>query len=60
MKIEAKKKYVCTKSASPGYKKGSVYEAYLNKEGRLCFMGDDGFEDICSNLISTFTEHKED
>lgn len=53
-KFAAGRAYVCTKSASPGYKEGKIYIAYDNDNGYTCLMGDDGFEDLCSMLVSTF------
>lgn len=46
--------YECTNSESPGYKKGSRYQAYKNDKGVLCLMGSDGYEDPVANLISSF------
>lgn len=46
--------YQCIKSASPGYSEGGLYVAYTNENGVVCFKGDDGFEDICSMLVSAF------
>lgn len=47
-------KYICTNSASPGYKFGHVYKAYTNEKGYVCLRGSDGYEDLCSMLVSTF------
>lgn len=49
-------KYRCILSASPGYKQGEDYTCYKNSNGLLCLKGSDGFEDICSMLISAFEE----
>lgn len=49
-------RYMCTNSTSPGYKKGSIYECYLNAERDLCLRGDDGMEDLVKNLVSVFKE----
>jgi hypothetical protein len=46
--------YECTKSASPGYMVGEVYKCYENYRGHKCLMGRDGFEDLCSMLVSSF------
>lgn len=53
-KWEAGKKYKCILSKSPGYRVGEEYECYKNKDGFLCLRGSDGFEDICSMLVSGF------
>lgn len=53
-KWEAGKTYICTKSASPGYKDGQTYKAYANDKGWVCLRGSDGYEDICSMLVSSF------
>jgi len=52
--FEAGVMYQCIKSASPGYQEGSLYISYANENGVVCFEGDDGFEDICSMLVSAF------
>jgi hypothetical protein len=46
--------YTCTVSKSPGYKKGNEYRAYKNEKGLVCLRGSDGFEDLCSMLVSGF------
>lgn len=46
--------YTCTVSKSPGYKKGREYLAYKNEKGLVCLRGSDGFEDLCSMLVSGF------
>jgi hypothetical protein len=46
--------YTCTVSKSPGYKQGRTYQAYKNEKGLVCLMGSDGFEDLCSMLVSGF------
>ena len=47
-------KYECIKSASPAYKEGDVVECYSNDKGYNCLRGRDGFEDLCSMLVSSF------
>jgi len=46
--------YTCTVSKSPGYKQGQTYLAYKNEKGIVCLKGYDGFEDLCSMLVSGF------
>jgi hypothetical protein len=46
--------YTCTVSKSPGYKQGQTYQAYKNEKGLVCLMGSDGFEDLCSMMVSGF------
>jgi hypothetical protein len=46
--------YTCTVSKSPGYKQCQSYEAYKNEKGLVCLRGSDGFEDLCSMLVSGF------
>jgi len=46
--------YTCTVSKSPGYKQGQTYQAYKNEKGLVCLKGSDGFEDLCSMLVSGF------
>lgn len=53
-KWKAGQSYVCIKSASPGYREGEVYTAYANDKGVTCLRGRDGYEDICTMLVSTF------
>ena len=53
-KWEAGKAYKCKKSASPGYKIGEEYMCYKNDKGHLCLRGSDGYEDLCSMLVSDF------
>ena len=48
--------YVCTMSKSPGYAVGEVYTTYTNDKGWVCLKGRDGFEDICTMLVSSFKE----
>lgn len=48
--------YRCVVSASPGYKTGQIYKAYANDDGVTCLRGSDGFEDICTMLVSEFKE----
>ena len=57
-KWEAGKEYTCILSKSPGYKLGQSYKCYKNQDGLLCLEGSDGFEDICSMLVSGFKEKK--
>lgn len=49
-------KYQCINSQSPGYKVGKVYTSYKNANGIVCLTGEDGFEDVCSMLVSGFKE----
>jgi len=53
-KFESGEPVVCIKSASPGYKLNHVYTPYKNDKGIVCLKGDDGFEDMCSMLVSSF------
>lgn len=53
-KWEAGQNYKCIMSKSPGYKLGEVYTAYQNSKGHLCLKGRDGFEDLCTMLVSSF------
>lgn len=46
--------YRCAVSKSPGYKPDQTYECYTNAKGQLCLRGSDGFEDLCSMLVSGF------
>ena len=48
--------YECINSQSPGYKLGKTYKAYKNDKGIVCLRGEDGFEDVCSMLVSGFKE----
>ena len=50
--------YVCTHSASPGYRKGEKYKCFKNDSGIMCLTGRDGYVDICSMLVSEFKEDK--
>lgn len=52
-------KYVCTTSASCGYKRGEEYTCFINVDGKTSLRGDDGYVDQCTLLVSTFTEVKE-
>lgn len=54
-KWEEGKEYLCILSKSPGYKLGRKYKCYKNEDGFSCLMGDDGFEDLCSMLVSGFS-----
>lgn len=45
---------VCTISTSPGYKEGKTYKVYTNPKGQLCLIGEDGYEDLISMLVSSF------
>lgn len=47
-------KMECMKSASPGYKEGSVYVVCEDVAGVLGLMGDDGYFDPLSLLVSSF------
>ena len=53
-KWEPGKSYICIKSASPGYREGETYTAYANDKGNTCLRGRDGYEDLCSMLVSSF------
>ncbi len=55
-KWKAGTKYKCIKSESCGYTKGKEYTAYKNSDGHVCLKADDGFEDICTMLVSGFVE----
>ena len=55
-KWQAGKTYICAKSASTGYKLGQHYTAYQNEKGWTCLRGSDGYEDVCSMLVSDFKE----
>lgn len=50
---------VCTKSQSCGYKEGKKYTVYLNDKGWKCLKGDDGYEDIISLMLSSFSKGTE-
>lgn len=50
------KTYVCTNSSSCGYKVGGTYKCYQNELGQKCLKASDGFEDLCSMLVSSFKE----
>lgn len=52
-------KYKCIHSASPGYRIGELYEAYVNDDGHVCLNGRDGHVDLCSMLVSEFEEYTE-
>jgi len=54
MKFKDGQQVVCINSASSAYKKHQKYTPYKNVKGIICLMGDDGFEDICSMLVSAF------
>lgn len=51
---EPGKEYECIRAASPGYKTGGVYKCYQNDRGYKCLMGRDGYEDLCTMLVSAF------
>lgn len=51
---EAGKSYTCIKATSPGYREGEAYTAYANDKGYVCLRGRDGYEDLCSMLVSAF------
>lgn len=57
-KWEEGREYVCVKASSPGYREGETYTAYKNDKGYLCLKGRDGFEDLCSMLVSSFKSKK--
>ena len=46
---------VCTNSQSCGYTLGSKYVVYQNSKGWKCLKADDGYEDIVSMMVSSFT-----
>ena len=46
--------YRCVASSSVAYTKGDKYTVYLNDDEKKCMVGNDGLEDKCSNLISSF------
>lgn len=48
------KSYTCIKATSPGYAVGETYTAYQNDKGYTCLRGRDGYEDLCSMLVSSF------
>ena len=48
------KSYICIKATSPGYREGETYTAYTNDKGDTCLRGRDGYEDLCSMLVSSF------
>lgn len=52
----AGKSYRCVVSTSPGYKVGEEYAAYKNGDDLTCLRGRDGFEDICTMLVSGFKD----
>lgn len=56
MKFKANKSYTCTHSASCGYTVGKQYTSHKDVDGIVCFAADDGYEDICSMLVSAFAE----
>ena len=58
-KWESGKEYVCILSKSPAYKVGKSYKCYKNADGFMCLTGDDGYEDLCSMLVSGFKLVKE-
>lgn len=53
-KWEPGKSYICIKATSPGYREGETYTAYTNDKGHTCLRGRDGYEDLCSMLVSSF------
>lgn len=53
-KWEPGKSYICIKATSPGYREGEAYTAYTNDKGYTCLRGRDGYEDLCSMLVSSF------
>ena len=50
----------CNKSHSVGYTEGSKYMVYKDENGYHCLTADDGLEDLCVMLVSTFIEEKTD
>ena len=60
MQFRKGKKYRCVVSKSPAYKEGRDYYCYVNDKGQLCLKGDDGFEDLVTNLVSGFKPVKEE
>lgn len=53
-KWEPGRTYICIKATSPGYREGETYTAYRNDNGHTCLRGRDGYEDMCSMLVSDF------
>lgn len=53
-------KYECINATSPGYKVGELYECYQNDKGYKCLMGRDGYEDLCTMLVSAFRMYDAD
>lgn len=49
-------RYRCVLSKSNAYRYGRAYECYTNGKGISCLRGDDGLDDLCSNLISGFVK----
>lgn len=49
-------KLLCTNSASPGYKEGNTYIVVKNDKGVLCLLGEDGYYDPLTQLVSTFKD----
>ena len=56
MKFKENQQYTCVASKSPGYKLGQVYTTYKDADGKICFKGDDGYEDNTAVMVSKFTE----
>lgn len=49
-------KLLCTSSASPGYKVGNTYIVVKNDKGVLCLLGEDGYYDPLTQLVSKFKD----
>ena len=45
---------ICSMSASCAYTAGKRYGVFKNEKDWTCIKGDDGLEDICSMLVSSF------
>lgn len=54
MKVKDGDTLECLMPASFAYHKGGEYTVYSNSSGVKCILGDDGFEDVISNLLSKF------
>ena len=48
------KEYICTHSASPGYKVGDVYKCHENDDGNSCLTARDGYVDLCVMIVIEF------
>ncbi len=47
---------VCTVSKSCAYTQGGRYKVYADDKGQAYLIGDDGFVDLWSNLVSSFSK----